>query len=91
MFYYFRFYSNTKLLNFRLKNGVLAVEVCYNEKLSNKKKGEKRSNSKRFMYGSLVCLTCDDFANIIFCTVHDRDDVDIGKVRSLSSGCFVLK
>ncbi|KAM9361314.1 NFX1-type zinc finger-containing protein 1 [Symphorus nematophorus] len=30
-------------------------------------------NSKRLIYGSLVCLSCDNFENFLFATVSDRD------------------
>ena len=30
-------------------------------------------NSKRLIYGSLVCLSCDNFENYLFATVSDRD------------------
>lgn len=30
-------------------------------------------NSKRLLYGSLVCLSCDNFESLLFATVSDRD------------------
>lgn len=30
-------------------------------------------NSKRLIYGSLVCLSCDNFETFMFATVSDRD------------------
>ncbi|XP_023281831.1 NFX1-type zinc finger-containing protein 1 [Seriola lalandi dorsalis] len=30
-------------------------------------------NSKRLIYGSLVCLSCDNFESLLFATVSDRD------------------
>ncbi|XP_023137605.3 NFX1-type zinc finger-containing protein 1 [Amphiprion ocellaris] len=31
------------------------------------------ANSKRLIFGSLVCLSCDNFENFLFATVSDRD------------------
>lgn len=30
-------------------------------------------NSKRLLYGSLVCLSCDNFESFLYATVSDRD------------------
>ncbi|XP_050297932.1 NFX1-type zinc finger-containing protein 1-like [Anthonomus grandis grandis] len=40
---------------------------------SNKKKSFTYENSKRFMFGSLVCFTSDNFQNVIFGKIVDRD------------------
>ncbi|KAK2861853.1 hypothetical protein Q5P01_001386 [Channa striata] len=36
-------------------------------------------NSKRLLYGSLVCLSCDHFENFLFATVSDRDPKNLQK------------
>nr|XP_046239135.1 NFX1-type zinc finger-containing protein 1 [Scatophagus argus] len=36
-------------------------------------------NSKRLIYGSLVCLSCDNFESFLFATVSDRDPRDLQK------------
>ncbi|XP_041800203.1 NFX1-type zinc finger-containing protein 1 isoform X2 [Chelmon rostratus] len=36
-------------------------------------------NSKRLIYGSLVCLSCDNFESFLFATVTDRDPKDLQK------------
>ncbi|XP_040014742.1 NFX1-type zinc finger-containing protein 1 [Xiphias gladius] len=36
-------------------------------------------NSKRLLYGSLVCLSCDNFESFLFATVSDRDPKDLQK------------
>lgn len=36
-------------------------------------------NSKRLLYGSLVLLSCDNFASFLFATVSDRDPDDLQK------------
>ncbi|XP_042361275.1 NFX1-type zinc finger-containing protein 1 isoform X2 [Plectropomus leopardus] len=36
-------------------------------------------NSKRLIYGSLVCLSCDNFESFLFATVSDRDPKDLAK------------
>uniref|UniRef100_A0A3Q0SGU1 Zinc finger NFX1-type containing 1 n=1 Tax=Amphilophus citrinellus TaxID=61819 RepID=A0A3Q0SGU1_AMPCI len=38
-------------------------------------------NSKRLLYGSLVCLSCDNFESFLFATVSDRDPVDLQNGR----------
>ena len=37
-------------------------------------------SSKRLLYGSLVCLTLDDFENIFYATVTGRDVEDVENV-----------
>ncbi|XP_070700533.1 NFX1-type zinc finger-containing protein 1 [Pempheris klunzingeri] len=36
-------------------------------------------NSKRLLYGSLVCLSCDNFESFLFATVSDHDPKDLAK------------
>ncbi|XP_034726304.1 NFX1-type zinc finger-containing protein 1 isoform X2 [Etheostoma cragini] len=36
-------------------------------------------NSKRLIYGSLVCLSCDNFESFLFATVSDRDPQQLRK------------
>lgn len=40
-------------------------------------------NSKRLIYGSLVCLSCDNFESFLFATVSDRDpkELQLGLVQ----------
>uniref|UniRef100_A0A3Q3JND9 RZ-type domain-containing protein n=1 Tax=Monopterus albus TaxID=43700 RepID=A0A3Q3JND9_MONAL len=40
-------------------------------------------NSKRLLYGSLVCLSCDNFESFLFATVSDRDpkNLEHGQVQ----------
>lgn len=38
-------------------------------------------NSKRLLYGSLVCLSCDNFQSLLFATVSEREPKDIIKGR----------
>ncbi|XP_071379095.1 NFX1-type zinc finger-containing protein 1 [Centroberyx affinis] len=44
-------------------------------------------NSKRLIYGSLVCLSCDNFESFLFATVSDRDPRDLqrGQVQIIFS------
>ncbi|KAM3842920.1 NFX1-type zinc finger-containing protein 1-like, partial [Diretmus argenteus] len=44
-------------------------------------------NSKRLLYGSLVCLSCDHFESFLFATVSDRDPSDLqrGQVQLIFS------
>lgn len=36
-------------------------------------------NSKRLLFGSLVCLSSDNFESFLFATVSDRDPKDLQK------------
>lgn len=36
-------------------------------------------NSKRLIYGSLVCLSCDNFETFMYATVSDRDPKQLQK------------
>ncbi|KAM9410372.1 NFX1-type zinc finger-containing protein 1 [Pholidichthys leucotaenia] len=36
-------------------------------------------NSKRLLYGSLVCMSCDNFESFLFATVSDRDPANLEK------------
>lgn len=36
-------------------------------------------NSKRLIYGSLVCLSCDNFESFLYATVSDRNPGDLQK------------
>lgn len=36
-------------------------------------------NSKRLIYGSLVCMSCDNFETFLFATVSDRDPKELEK------------
>lgn len=36
-------------------------------------------NSKRLIYGSLLCLSCDNFETFLFATVSDRDPKQLQK------------
>lgn len=40
-------------------------------------------NSKRLIFGSLVCLSCDHFQSFLFATVSDRDpnELERGQVQ----------
>lgn len=38
-------------------------------------------NSKRLIFGSLVCLSCDNFESFLFATVSDRDPKELQKGR----------
>ncbi|XP_074497910.1 NFX1-type zinc finger-containing protein 1 isoform X1 [Sebastes fasciatus] len=71
-----RVYFDTKLVVPMCTSTGLAYKVQFNiEPL----KFVQWENSKRLIYGSLVCLSCDNFENFLYATVSDRDAKDLKK------------
>ena len=48
--------------------------------MSHQLKRVRWQSSKRLLYGSLVCLTMDDFETLFFAVVTNRDAKDLEKV-----------
>ncbi|XP_068568539.1 NFX1-type zinc finger-containing protein 1 [Cebidichthys violaceus] len=65
-----RVYCDTKLVVPRCTSTGIAYVVQFDAKPL---KFVRWQNSKRLIYGSLVCLSCDNFENFLFATVSDRD------------------
>ncbi|KAI3369880.1 hypothetical protein L3Q82_024689 [Scortum barcoo] len=71
-----RVYFDTKLVVPKCTPTGLAYIVQFN---SQPLKFVVWRNSKRLIYGSLVCLSCDNFESFLFATVSDRDPKDLQK------------
>ena len=52
--------------------------------MSHQLKRVRWQSSKRLLYGSLVCLTMDDFETLFFAVVTNRDAKDLEKVCTWS-------
>lgn len=55
-----------------IKSETINSKVVRLVQLDLKKKKIRLENSRRFMFGSLVCFTKDNFRNIIFGTIYER-------------------
>ncbi|ESO98812.1 hypothetical protein LOTGIDRAFT_114003 [Lottia gigantea] len=67
-------YFNVKLIRPICTNNGLGYTVSFDAKRANNIKWE---SSKRLMYGSLLCLSKDNFQNCVYATVVNRDKKDI--------------
>ncbi|KAJ0068273.1 hypothetical protein NL108_004666 [Boleophthalmus pectinirostris] len=73
-----RMYHDTKVIAPKCTINGLAYVVQFNvEPL----KFVRWQNSKRLIFGSLVCLSCDNFESFLFATVSDRDPKDLQEGR----------
>ena len=76
-----RFYKDVKLLYPVCTSDGLQYKIKFdNSKLRN----VRWENSKRLIYGSLMCLSKDKFESFVFATVTNRDVKELKQVRS----CF---
>ncbi|XP_049446635.1 NFX1-type zinc finger-containing protein 1 isoform X2 [Epinephelus fuscoguttatus] len=73
-----RVYFDTKLVVPKCTYTGLAYVVQFD---SQPLKFVRWQNSKRLIYGSLVCLSCDNFESFLFATVSDRDPNELAKGR----------
>ncbi|XP_044203715.1 NFX1-type zinc finger-containing protein 1 [Thunnus albacares] len=75
-----RVYFDTRLVVPRCTHAGLAYTVQFDIQPL---KFVRWQNSKRLIYGSLVCLSCDNFESFLFATVSDRDpaDLQMGQVQ----------
>ncbi|XP_070758638.1 NFX1-type zinc finger-containing protein 1 isoform X2 [Enoplosus armatus] len=69
-----RVYFDTKLVVPKCTHSGLAYIVQFDIQPL---KFVRWENSKRLIYGSLVCLSCDNFESFLFATVSDRDPVTL--------------
>uniref|UniRef100_A0A667YEL4 Zinc finger NFX1-type containing 1 n=1 Tax=Myripristis murdjan TaxID=586833 RepID=A0A667YEL4_9TELE len=79
-----RVYFDTRLMVPQCTNAGLAYTVQFDSKPL---EFVRWQNSKRLLYGSLVCLSCDNFESTLFATVSDRDPNDLqrGQVQIIFS------
>ncbi|KAG7494034.1 NFX1-type zinc finger-containing protein 1 [Solea senegalensis] len=73
-------YFNAQLLGRKCTHTGLAYTVQFDIKPL---KFVRWENSKRLIYGSLICLSCDNFQSLLFATVSDRDPKQLQKGRVL--------
>ncbi|KAJ4436029.1 hypothetical protein ANN_18655 [Periplaneta americana] len=72
-----RIHHNVKFIKPKATREHLGVVVCFDP--NNKCRDIKWDISKRFMFGSLLLFTRDNFTNIIFATVVARDEGELKK------------
>ena len=69
-------YANVHVIEPVCSNNVVALRVQFDvSRLSR----VNWATSKRLIYGSMVCLSKDDFQTAFFATVHERDDQKLAK------------
>ncbi|XP_033939060.1 NFX1-type zinc finger-containing protein 1 isoform X2 [Pseudochaenichthys georgianus] len=71
-----RIYFDTKLVVPKCTNNGIAYIVQFDIQPL---KFVRWENSKRLIFGSLVCLSCDDFESFLLATVSDRDPKELAK------------
>uniref|UniRef100_A0A665VRZ3 Zinc finger, NFX1-type containing 1 n=1 Tax=Echeneis naucrates TaxID=173247 RepID=A0A665VRZ3_ECHNA len=76
-----RVYFDTQLIVPKCTHSGIAYTVQFNIQPLRFVRWE---NSKRLIYGSLVCLSCDNFESFLFATVSDRDP------KYLKKGCVQI-
>ncbi|KAI4470915.1 dna2/nam7 helicase family [Holotrichia oblita] len=77
-------YKNVKFLSPYMVNAVCGVLIQLDIK-DNKMFKRKLENSRRFMFGSLICFTVDNFRSVIFGKIIDR------KLELLQKGQLVIE
>ena len=79
-----RFYKDVKLLYPVCTSDGLQYKIKFdNSKLRN----VRWENSKRLIYGSLMCLSKDKFESFVFATVTNRDVKELKQVSSCFEKC----
>ena len=73
-----RLYHDVKILSYDMKREMHTIQFP-----SQNMKRMNWETSKRFMYGSLLLLSSDNFASFLLCTVTDRDPRELvyGKLK----------
>ena len=73
-----RVYDNVRILSPVFTSNGIAYKVRFDVSWF---RGVQWENSKRLIFGSLLCLSKDKFENFVFATVANRELRDIVKVR----------
>uniref|UniRef100_A0AAV2M8G7 NFX1-type zinc finger-containing protein 1 n=1 Tax=Knipowitschia caucasica TaxID=637954 RepID=A0AAV2M8G7_KNICA len=73
-----RMYHDTKLIAPQCTMNGLAYMVQFNVQPL---KFVRWENSKRLIFGSLVCLSCDNFESFLFATISNRDPKELQEGR----------
>ncbi|XP_068709592.1 NFX1-type zinc finger-containing protein 1-like [Montipora foliosa] len=83
-----RVYDNVEVLNSVFKSNGVAYQIRFDV---SKFRGVQWENSKRLIFGSLLCLSKDNFESFAFATVANRELSDIRRgiieVRFVSPSC----
>lgn len=66
-----KIYSQVRFISAEVVNECYSYKIMYD--CAQKKPLFNYENSKRFMFGSLVCFTCDNFANLLYGKIVKRD------------------
>ncbi|KAH9515714.1 NFX1-type zinc finger-containing protein 1 [Bulinus truncatus] len=80
------FYENVKILGVNVFNGIEHILLLDREKLQT----VRWDSERRLIFGSLICLSNDNFKTIIYATVSgmDRDELKKGMVRVVFQNCL---
>ena len=82
MFKDIRVYKNVKILYPECSNSGLLHHIEFD---NSRLKRVRWENSKRLIFGSLLCLSKDNFQTFVFATVANRDPRELGHVSSVLS------
>ncbi|CAH0548130.1 unnamed protein product [Brassicogethes aeneus] len=74
-----KFYQNVQFLNMESVNEAQCFRLQFDFQTGRQKRKVDYAQSKRFMFGSLLCFTQDNFKTIIFGKVAQRDTKDLDK------------
>ena len=83
-----RVYSNVRLLYPVCTSNGIRYRIKFD---ISKLRHVRWDNSKRLIFGSLICLSKDKFASFVLATVADRELCDIRRVSSVCSLFIVMK
>ncbi|KAH9515715.1 NFX1-type zinc finger-containing protein 1 [Bulinus truncatus] len=80
------FYENVKILGVDVFNGIEHILLLDRDKLQT----VRWDSERRLIFGSLICLSNDNFKTIIYATVSgmDRDELKKGMVRVVFQNCL---
>ena len=83
-----RLYHHVKIIAYDVKREMHTIEF-----LSLKMKNINWETSKRFMYGSLLLLSSDNFSSFLLCTVADRNTKELieGRLKVKFEEGFLLE
>ena len=76
-----RVYDNVEVLNSVFKSNGVAYQIRFDV---SKFRGVQWENSKRLIFGSLLCLSKDNFESFAFATVANRELRDIRRVSMVN-------
>ncbi|CAH0548132.1 unnamed protein product [Brassicogethes aeneus] len=74
-----KFYQNVQFLNMESVNEAQCFRLQFDFQTGKQKRKVNYAQSKRFMFGSLLCFTQDNFKTVLFGKVAQRDIKDLDK------------